>query len=167
MKVFLWVIHFKFCWVSSQSHELSFCLFMRHSIVNLWTRCQFLCLDLCCWPWLHTYSGMSADSLSAWVNIPPDCCLFAQIRGTDPKRAHFSPLSPAFTSKLITLLKWAELCLSSDDTRLDYCMCRIQRVSAPFKRHSTSYLSCTQTWSSQSSLHMVLQEYKGLFADVW
>lgn len=44
---------------------------MRHSGVNLWTCCLFLCLHLC-WPWLHIHTGMSADSLSAWVNRLPD-----------------------------------------------------------------------------------------------
>lgn len=119
--LFLWVNHIQFWWTSSNFNELSLCLFMRHSGVNLWTHCPLLCLDLWRWPSLHIYTGMSVDILSAWVNIPPDYCLFAQIRQSGLKlnlQPQPRPLSAAFTSILITLLSWFKNHLSSD--RLDH-----------------------------------------------
>lgn len=113
--LFLWVNHIQFWWTSSHFNELSLCLFMRHSGVNLWTHCPLLCLDLWRWPSLHIYTGMSVDILSAWVNIPPDYCLFAQIRQSGLK----PNLSPVHLALL--LHPYWSLCknhLSSD--RLDH-----------------------------------------------
>lgn len=79
----LWLNHIQFCWAPCNHHESSFCLFMRHSSVSLWARCQLGALNPCPRPWLHIYSGMHADNLSCRVNTPPDFCLFAHIWKTD------------------------------------------------------------------------------------
>lgn len=143
--------HIQFCWVSSHSNELSFCLFVRHSDVNLWTCCQFLCLDLCRWPWLHIYTGMSADGLSGRVNIPPDYCLFAQIRTTDPKQL------PLVHLVLPLHRYWSSCGGEGSSASALYCD---KCVFLPFKAYSISHLSCIQTCSSQSSLCVIfLHQY--------
>ena len=138
--------HIQFCSVLCYSGELSFCPFMRHSNVNLWTWCQFLCLDLCPWPWLHIYIGMSADSLSCWVNIPPDLLSVC----SDHKDSLQSYSSP---------------CLRFDKTkiRLPYA----QRLSVV--QHFLLVMQADvvfRFFPSDVSLP-ALQQYKGLFADVW
>ena len=55
---------------------------------------------------------MSTDSLSAMVNISPDYCLFAQIRGTDPKQVGLRPLSVYIDNDEPT--EWGELCPNTD-----------------------------------------------------
>lgn len=132
------------------------------------------CLEPCHWPWLRIYAGMSADSLSAWVDIPPDYCLFAQIRQTDLSlQAHFSPLSPASASILSdhpAEVREALPLLWQNQTRLsDKLNNWVWAFFARWVLAHIPFVMHTEMVFPVFSLHIsspVLQEYKRLFADV-